>query len=217
MEAHKTPTLTKPLSHGFVSVGWENAARQGEPFEECIVSHNMLPNVVTRFCTQELKIRPMRKFVRETTGWDHWNVAIGIRADEPRRLSRGKGNKTKERYEVCHPLGDAGVTLKDVTRFWKEHPFDLGIESESGNCDLCHLKRTATRVRLIRERPDDAKWWIRMEAAAVRRGLARNPRISLFRKDTPRYSALLEMSQQPSLWDDLDEPDDLSGNCHCTD
>lgn len=217
MEVHRTPTQAKPLSHGFACVGWATACRNGEPFEECIIAHKMLPNVVTRFCTQELKIRPMNKLVK-SWGWKNWNVCVGIRADEPRRLAKARGTKRRERYDVIHPLATAKVTLADVTAFWKSQPFDLELGPHEGNCDLCFLKSPGRRERLMRDRPQDAPWWIRMEAAADSRGLARNPSVALFRKDCARYSTLLERSRLASLpMMGDDEPDELSIACHCTD
>lgn len=217
MEPHRTPTRQKPWDNGFCRVGYDTACRDGEPFEECIIAHKMLPNVVTRFCTQELKIRPMNKLVK-SWGWKHWNVCVGIRADEPRRLAKARDAKRRERYEVLHPLAPAKVTLAEVMAFWKSQPFDLELEQGEGNCDQCFLKTPGKRKALMRERPQDAKWWIRMEAAADRRGLAVNPSVALFRKDCARYSALLKQSQEqgllPGMDDDADEP---FASCHCTD
>lgn len=46
----------------FEEVGYNSAARNGEPFAALIAKKKYLPNAVTRFCTQELKIRTMRDF-----------------------------------------------------------------------------------------------------------------------------------------------------------
>lgn len=39
----------------FERVSFETASRNGEPFEALITKKNYLPNMVARFCTQELK------------------------------------------------------------------------------------------------------------------------------------------------------------------
>jgi 3'-phosphoadenosine 5'-phosphosulfate sulfotransferase (PAPS reductase)/FAD synthetase len=45
-------------------VSFDTASRAGEPFEAVIRQRNYLPNPVTRFCTSELKIRTMHKWLR---------------------------------------------------------------------------------------------------------------------------------------------------------
>jgi len=64
----------------FKRVTFETASRNGEPFEELIKKRQYLPNPVTRFCTAELKIRTINKYLR-SVGWiDHTETEdwIGI-------------------------------------------------------------------------------------------------------------------------------------------
>ncbi len=108
-------------------VSFETASRDGEPFEAVIRQRNYLPNPVTRFCTSELKIRVMHKWLRASwarLGWDaqdmEWDQMIGIRADEMRRVSkiRARGHSTETTKETMRmPLADAGVTLADIDDF----------------------------------------------------------------------------------------------------
>ena len=70
-------------------VTFETASRNGEPFEALILRKNYLPNPVTRFCTVEMKIRTIHKYLK-SLGWKHnenmdW---VGIRADERRRAAK---------------------------------------------------------------------------------------------------------------------------------
>lgn len=115
------------------------------------------------------------------------------------------------------PLAKAGVTLDDVTAFWEAHPFDLGLESYQGNCDLCFLKGAGKIRRVMRENPELAGWWVRMEEEASHRGVAVNPSVANFRKDRPPYRIMLELAQRPGLFDNVDAADELSVACHCTD
>ena len=48
----------------FAVVTHATASRNGDPYEAVITDRNYLPNPVTRFCTVELKIRPMHKYLR---------------------------------------------------------------------------------------------------------------------------------------------------------
>ena len=61
-------------------VDFDTASRNGEPFEAVIRQRNYLPNPVTRFCTSELKIRVMHKWLRanwQNLGWDAADMEWG--------------------------------------------------------------------------------------------------------------------------------------------
>ncbi len=47
----------------WIEVTYETASRNGEPFEAVIEKKNYLPNPVTRFCTIEMKIRPIANYL----------------------------------------------------------------------------------------------------------------------------------------------------------
>jgi 3'-phosphoadenosine 5'-phosphosulfate sulfotransferase (PAPS reductase)/FAD synthetase len=166
-----------------------------------LITDRGLPNPVFRFCTQELKIRPMRDWMR-ARGYDHWTNVVGIRADEPRRVAkmREADEQRKERWDIALPLAEANISEADVMAFWARQPFDLHLRPQEGNCDLCFLKGPIKRQRIMRERPDLAAWWLEQEA---RTG-------STFRRDVPSYAELL---QQGDLLAELGE---LTA-CYCTD
>jgi len=154
---------------GFEEVSHNSAARSGEPFEALIRKKKYLPNQQMRFCTTELKIRPAAKYLK-SLGWDYWTNAIGIRADEPRRI-RPEDDRGKDRWFIWQPLYRAGVSKHDVALFWRGQPFDLRLPNVKGNawlgnCDGCFLKSEANVAALAREYPERAKWWEEMEALA---------------------------------------------------
>ena len=101
----------------FAEVTFETASRNGEPFEQLIVKKKYLPNPVTRFCTSELKVLAIDRFLR-SKGIRYYITAIGIRADEQRRAAKMVGKSI--------PLVRAGITQADVQGFWKSNSFDLG-------------------------------------------------------------------------------------------
>ncbi len=169
-------------------------------FTQLITDKSFLPNPVMRFCTQELKLAPMRKWML-ARGYDHWTNVVGIRADEPRRVAKMRGVEQRpERWDVSLPLADAGVTLADVTAFWRDSPFDLALRPNEGNCDLCFLKGTSIVTSIVRERPDLAVWWAEQEERIG----------GTFRNDRLTYRQMLA---QPSLFTD---GDDLI-ECYCHD
>ena len=188
---------------------WEvKVNRVGRPggFEALIVEKQALPHVRARWCTQYLKVYPIRDFGRGL-GWSEWSAVIGIRADEPRRLAkmRGRPNDAGEEERV-YPLAEAGIGLETITEFWRQQPFDLALRPWEGNCDLCFLKGQHKRIRIMRDRPDLAQWWIDQEARGSWK-FRSAPR--------PTYAQLFAVSQLPILFDP-DEEEELT-DCICGD
>ncbi|MBS7560137.1 phosphoadenosine phosphosulfate reductase family protein [Pseudomonas sp. RC4D1] len=202
---------------GFTPVNFETVSRCGEPFEALIRKRRSLPNPVSRFCTIELKIRPMHKFIRQH-GWQDWDQLIGIRAEEQRRAAkiRARGHSTESAHEtMCMPLIDAGVTVHDVNRFWQTQAFNLELLTVNGrplegNCDLCFLKPQRQRLALIRANPKSADWWIAMEALE----LASRPSGARFRNDSPTYA---EMASFLVNQGDLFDSGEAATSCFCGD
>jgi len=149
-------------------VNFETASRDGEPFEALIRKRNYLPNPVSRFCTVELKVRTIHRYLKHS-GWTEWNSMLGIRADEQRRLAKIGNQDYGKHEEKLAPLGRMGVTKKTVGDFWRNQAFDLALPNINGvtyhgNCDLCFLKGASQTLSLIAEKPERAIWWARMEA-----------------------------------------------------
>lgn len=195
----------------FERITFETASRNGEPFEAIIKKRQYLPNPVTRFCTAELKIRTIHKYLK-SLGWDHNETMdwVGMRADEQRRAA-----KIADKSRI--PLVTAGITKEDVGAFWKAQPFDLGLPNMNGvtmhgNCDLCFLKGGAQVLSLISEKPERAIWWAKMEALAL--ALASKPSGAVFRSDRPSYASMLQYSKdQTNLFD----PNEEAISCFCGD
>lgn len=105
----------RPDAPRFEVVNHNSASRNGEPFAALIEKRKGLPYKFARFCTAELKVHTATRYAR-SLGWKRWRSAIGIRADEPKRL----GGKTdaRERFTHWYPLADANVSKHDVATFW---------------------------------------------------------------------------------------------------
>ena len=148
----------------------------------------------------------MAKYCR-SLGWEHWTNVVGIRADEPRRVARMR-EATGEAWENSLPLASAGAGVVDVMAFWDAQPFDLGLRPWEGNCDLCFLKGSKLKDRLVRARPNGADWWASQEERIG----------GLFRSDQPSYATMkanvTRLPMLPGL--DLDYSEDALP-CACTD
>lgn len=196
-------------------VDFASASRNGEPFEALIRQKRYLPNPVTRFCTTDMKIRPMKLWAQQALGWDAWTVAIGLRADEQRRVAK-LSTPTREPFDRSAPLASAGITKEDVGRFWKEQPFDLHLPNDNGttplgNCDLCYLKGYTRITSILRDRPELGAWWERMESE-VSEGFGATGQGGTFRKDRPSYAVMLKQVRDQATIGIDDEP---IGDCFC--
>ena len=174
----------------FKVVDYESASRDGLPFEQVIDMKQYLPNRVTRFCTTELKIKPMSLYL-QSLGHKHWDAAVGIRRDEPNRYHKMKNKVKKDRWDYIFPLWDSFATKKSVTHFWNEQPFDLKIPSEHSNCDFCFLKGTKKKVAQAHLMPERLQWWIDMETKIGKR----------FHSDFP-MTTLKQLALNPQLFDE---------------
>lgn len=179
-------------------VNYESASRKGEPFETLITERKYVPNSMARFCTSELKVLTIERYMN-----CEFDTAVGIRGDEPRRVVK---MRNKEGYHV--PLADDKVTEVDISKFWQKQNFDLKLPKAEhntlSNCDLCFLKGTKIRSSIIEHNPQLADWWAAQEERIGGR----------FRKDSPPYKELkIIATDQKNLFDF----DDTTMSCFCGD
>lgn len=189
--------LTEDDEPTYNVVDYDSAARDGTPFDmyldhvERVTAAKgndpYLPGPGNRFCTTELKIRVMKKWMLDH-GHDYWTNVVGIRYDEPKRWRKLDRTAKKERWEVDLPLVDNLTTVDDVRAFWAAQSFDLRLAGDwEGNCDACHLKMPWKVAQIFRDHPERADWWLRREQRAGK----------TFRPRGPSIAQLVEMSQQP--------------------
>ena len=189
-------------------VNYKNASRKGEPFRQLIfqnktgMGHPFLPNPVQRLCTSYLKIRTQIKYIK-SIGWSEWDKAVGLRADEQRRVGKIKSQVKNE--SILTPMSDAKHDLHDIHHFWKKHPLDLKLPFDSnifGNCVGCFLKSYGKLEAIAREEPEQLDWWIKAEELT---------RVK-FRLDRPDYATIKRDAHKQLAFDFGDTID-----CHCTD
>ena len=198
---------------GFAEVDFETASRDGQPFEELIRKVQFLPNSGMRICTTHLKIRPFRKYL-DSIGVNRPTQFVGIRADEMRRVVKIRANPEAEGMERHLPLALAGVDVHAINEFWSQQPFNLNLttfngRTLAGNCDLCYLKPASQILSLIREKPERAIWWAKMESLELTKQVNGNKQFS---KDRPSYAQMLKFSQEQR---DMFDPDEEAIACFC--
>lgn len=162
--------------NGYREVDYATADRAYGPFNECIRTRSALPNGRMRFCTQDMKLGVLKRFMR-AQGYadDEWTNTVGLRADEIHRVMTLRA-RPETKWDVAAPLLDAGITRPDVMRWWAAQPFDLRTPDFAGNCSACFLKGMGLRYQVERERPGALAWWEAQEAAFGRSFIHSEPR-----------------------------------------
>lgn len=166
---------------GYEVVNFETASRDGEPFEALIKKKQFLPNPVMRFCSHELKNKPIAKFC----GLGDDATMVGVRADEPWRIPKMRARG------LLIPLADAEIVKQNVRDFWKSQPFDLELPERDGltnlgNCDLCFLKDFDVVMSNVKENPNRAVWWAKQEKRIG----------ATFHKSRPTYQQMQDFATQ---------------------
>jgi 3'-phosphoadenosine 5'-phosphosulfate sulfotransferase (PAPS reductase)/FAD synthetase len=168
------------------------------PYDALIVRKNYLPNPVARFCTQELKIKPVAEFMRQR-GYCAWTNVLGIRADEAHRAT---STHHKREWANLFPLILADVSRADVMAWWAKQPFDLGIPPGFGNCVGCFLKSRAQLIAIEQAEPGSLEWWAEKEVEIG----------GTFRSDREDYAKLIQFASAQGV---LPLADDSALDCFC--
>lgn len=156
-------------AHENISVIKLNWGGQIDPFKALLQKkkYKVVPNRVKRFCTDELKIKTQKRYLR-SIGIRKFENLIGFRADEQRRVLNRKF-KYKNVIDKF-PLYDKGITKAMINDYWSKKPYNLEIPSILGNCDLCFMKGKNAIINILMSHPELAKKWIEDETEAQKNG-----------------------------------------------
>ena len=146
VEAVINPKFGEGVRHRIVD--YKTASRNGQPFED-LISKMGMPNQSAPFCTRDLKLNPIKSYLR-SIGWKKYWTAIGIRADEFDRIN---SNRLKER--LYYPLvSDIQMTKPMVNFWWNQQSFRLNLKGYQGNCKWCYKKSTNKLLTICVENPE---------------------------------------------------------------
>jgi 7-cyano-7-deazaguanine synthase in queuosine biosynthesis len=162
----------------FYRTDFDNASRNGEPFEAMIKKYG-IPNQNFPHCTRELKQVPIQKFGKQWFNGEKYHLAIGIRQDEADRINP----KSKE-VGIIYPLISRNMipaTKTMINFYWRSMPFRLELKGYQGNCTTCWKKGDRKLYQIAKENPKAFDFMDRMEQKYP---IGRNgERIVFFRKD----------------------------------
>ena len=179
----------------FEVVTYETASRNGEPYDQLLEQRpNAIPNMQFRYCTMELKIMTLKRYLK-SIGVTDYTSFNGIRYDEPRRWQKVKDSD----IDVELPLVSWKITKADVLNWWKGQEFDLLVNEPYGNCDCCFLKGKGKLATIAKEKPELFDWWISKESKGRQ-----------WKKEITYQQIKDKAQSQLGLWDD-----DPSFECFC--
>lgn len=164
---------------------------------------------------------------------------VGLRADEPRRVSRvlernnavNEVERAAEGEYVYAPLFDQGIAKDDVLAFWANQKWDLEIPAEINlsNCVYCFMKgpralrniaancESKGQGQNCRTGPESILWWADIEKRYARAVPSRNDpnsitRFGFFGANRLEYEEIIESADRPIRHTPMD-----ALPCDCTD
>jgi 3'-phosphoadenosine 5'-phosphosulfate sulfotransferase (PAPS reductase)/FAD synthetase len=129
-------------------VNYKNAVRGSIIFEQVIMRYG-IPNQAYPHCNRELKLQPIKSFLR-SIGWKDYYTAIGIRNDEIDRV-----NAKHKELRLIYPLvTDKPMTKAKINFWWSQQSFRLNLKHYQGNCKTCWKKGFPKLYTIAKETPE---------------------------------------------------------------
>lgn len=173
-ESDKTLIVMRDLEQ---LIGKEINWVAGDSFEQVIKNKKAIPNQMWRFCTTEMKMKPIFEYCQKEVG-DIVNMQIGFRYDEKERGERNKDNryfktivgKSKtgnlnkwaeiEWRTLSFPLIDSKISHFEVYNWAQNSGLDFPKDS---NCVGCFWKPYQQLRKNWDNEPKKMRWFAEME------------------------------------------------------
>jgi hypothetical protein len=152
----------------------------GEPFENIIKkAGGYLPNIMTRFCTSQMKMKPIAEFCRNEIK-ETVLMRLGIRADEEQRVNyenvdfkfhngfseNGRNKWITEKYrELDYPLVNDKIYHYQIYQWSKTIGIDFPSDS---NCVGCFHKDLQQLRKNWDDEPEKMQWFANQEQGKKR-------------------------------------------------
>jgi hypothetical protein len=193
----------------------------GKSFNEIIKdNYNYLPNKMTRYCTVEMKLKPIFNFLRENTELPV-EMRIGFRPTEINRANKvleradkdgieyfetiiGK-RKTQNKWgkveyrKVTFPLIENNISKDVIYNYWNDKPVRFAYRN---NCVGCVNRQPLMISHMASKDKDKVEWFNRIEKQTGNR----------FISDVS-FDEILRFNKQGLLFTDEDFSECDSGFC----
>lgn len=205
-------------------IGKKIAWVTGKTFDEVLDGAGSLPNVTRRYCTAEMKLKPIFEWWRETIN-EPVEMRLGFRANESRRANntdaklnqngllemkavigkRGSLNAWGmiEWQKPIYPLIEDNIYKDNIEEYWKDKPVRF---ARINNCVGCFHQNLVLARKRFEWHPNKMEWFTSKEGIKHPEDCWRNG------IDKIKYKDIMNWSLQAELFDDdFDECD--SGHC----
>jgi len=212
-------------------IGKEITWLTSKPFEEIINGDwnkgkngsHYLPNMMVRYCTTELKMKPILKWWQKEIN-EVCEMRIGFRMGEEKRATRmmeklnhngneeikiivGK-NKTRNKWGMVEwrkpkfPLIEDRIDAKFINKYWSENKEVNFNKGYYNNCVGCFHRQPMFLNKMANEHPNKMEWFSKQEKLNYP---------NTFKKGQT-YDKIINYNSQIELeWDDFNDCD--SGYC----
>ena len=151
-------------------------------FDEVISRHNILPSLFRRFCTTEMKVVPVAKWIHNNIG-EVVNLRLGFRGGEDYRVQRKKESCNADGIEEARwivgkrkdgrnkwathpyakysfPIYEAGIFNDTIREFWRTKPVRF---AERNNCIGCFHRNPLLLNQMAQKFPNKYAWFESVE------------------------------------------------------
>ena len=151
------------VGHSYKVVSIDDCCHDLGPFRDMCKKYGT-PSIAGKWCSSKMKQEVHDKYCDDVFGKSSYVTWLGIRADEPRRLTAiGKSEFVRYMAEI------SDAEKCDVMSFWASMPFDLEIDEWLGNCVFCFKKSDLKLAAAQRDEPGLYASWLQMIDGAPER------------------------------------------------
>lgn len=136
---------------GFSVVDINQCKQDFVPFSNMMKKYG-IPYIGGMFCTDRMKLQPFKKYCDDKYGKGNYETWLGIRSDEPKRLTPKDG--------IRYLAEISEFEKQDVLDWWKKQSFDLQIDEWLGNCVFCPKKSNLKLAAAQRDEPEIYLQWL---------------------------------------------------------
>lgn len=143
----------------------------------------------------------------QSIGVPFYFTAVGIRADEPKRVRTDAASAG-----VIYPMVSMFPANKEmVNDWWEDQDFRLDLPEHRGNCTTCHKKSLKKLVMVAQETPEEFAFNARMESLHGLSGHNIDGRQRTFFRENRSTQDILSIAQL--LNPKMPFQTDISGGC----
>lgn len=197
-------------------------------FDDIIANHNILPSLFRRFCTTEMKVLPIAKWIHSNIG-EIVNLRLGFRAGEDYRVQRkiesantegleeakwivGKHKNGNNKWQThayakySFPLHKHGIFNDQIREYWRDKPVRF---AERNNCVGCFHRNPMLLNLISKKFPEKYAWFESVEGNGKTR---RNKQGKVMKSNTFRSDGSYEDFRQHKTQLTLE---DMAGFADC--